>query len=281
MNLNDLVERSSNPAPWAEGDNIPWNEPAFSERMLREHFRQDHDGASRRFAKIDRQVAWIHQHVLSGCPTTILDLGCGPGLYAVRLAKLGHTCAGIDFSPASIRYAREQAAREKLPCTFTCQDVRQADFGTGFGMLMFIYGEFNVFRPDDAKAILRKAHAALESGGTVLLEPHTCTYIEALGHKPPVWSTCRSGLFADQPYVYFVEHSWHATSRTATTRHFVLDAQTANIAHYAATYQAYLEDEYKSLLQACGFEDVRFFPSLEGIEDPSQSELLAVTARKV
>ena len=25
------------PEPWDEGDNIPWNEPGFSRRMLREH----------------------------------------------------------------------------------------------------------------------------------------------------------------------------------------------------------------------------------------------------
>jgi cyclopropane fatty-acyl-phospholipid synthase-like methyltransferase len=249
--------------------------------MLREHLSQDHDAASRRFAKIDRQVAWIHQHVLSGHQTTILDLGCGPGLYAVRLAKLGHTCKGIDFSPASIRYAREQATQGGLSCTFRCQDVRQADYGTGFGMLMFIFGEFNVFKPDDAKSILRKAHAALAPGGTLLLEPNTYSSIEAMGHEPPVWSTARSGLFADQPYMCFVEHTWDATSNTSTTRHFVLDAESANVNRYSATYQAYRDDEFRALLQGCGFGDVRFFPSLEGVEDPSQSGFIAVTGRKV
>ena len=39
----------------------------------------------------------------------VLDLGCGPGLYTTRLAKLGHTCVGIDFSPASIAYAKAEA----------------------------------------------------------------------------------------------------------------------------------------------------------------------------
>jgi predicted TPR repeat methyltransferase len=44
--------------------------------------------------------------VLQSEPQRILDLGCGPGLYTQRLASLGHTCVGIDISPASIAYAR-------------------------------------------------------------------------------------------------------------------------------------------------------------------------------
>ena len=30
----DIVDRTPEPAPWSEGDNIPWDDPGFSERML-------------------------------------------------------------------------------------------------------------------------------------------------------------------------------------------------------------------------------------------------------
>ena len=86
--------------------------------MLKEHLSQEHDAASRRAAIIDGQVAWIHDHLLQGNPTRILDLCCGPGLYANRLARLGHRCVGIDFSPASIAYARERSEAGGLSCTY-------------------------------------------------------------------------------------------------------------------------------------------------------------------
>jgi len=56
-----LIEfpRNLDPAPWSEGDNIPWNEPGFSQRMLKEHLSQAHDLANHRFETIDRHVAWI------------------------------------------------------------------------------------------------------------------------------------------------------------------------------------------------------------------------------
>src|SRR5512139_3579983 len=104
MDLLELIRRQPVPVPWSEGEKIPWNDPDFSRRMLLEHLSQEHDAASRRFETIDRHVHWIHHAVLSGQPTRILDLGCGPGLYSSRLARLGHECVGIDFSPASIAH---------------------------------------------------------------------------------------------------------------------------------------------------------------------------------
>ena len=62
MNLNDIVGRPLPAEPWVEGDNIPWDDPAFSKRMLAEHLTQEHDHASRRSETIDRQVRWIHEY---------------------------------------------------------------------------------------------------------------------------------------------------------------------------------------------------------------------------
>ena len=152
MHLADLLTRRLPPAPWSEGDNIPWHEPGFSARMLAEHLSQDHDAASRRATTIERQAAWIHRSVLGGKPARVLDLGCGPGLYTSRLARLGHTCVGIDYSPASIAHARAEATAQHLACHYHHVDIRDADYGTGFGLALLIFGELNVFsRPDAAR----------------------------------------------------------------------------------------------------------------------------------
>lgn len=280
MNLLDVVHRLAVPEPWSEGDNIPWHEPGFSQRMLQEHLSQDHDAASRRFAKIDRHVAWIQARVLSAKPTRILDLGCGPGLYSSRLARLGHECVGLDYSPASIAYAVEQAEREKLPCTYRQQDIREADYGTGFGLVMLIYGELNVFRPTDARAILQKAHRALASEGQLLLEPHTFDAVRELGEQPPTWYTAPAGLFSEQPHFCLEESFWNPERGATTKRYYILDAATAEVTRYAQSLQAYTEAEYRALLSECGFGDVMFFPSLLGAEDKTQAGLLAIVARR-
>jgi SAM-dependent methyltransferase len=187
MKLIDIIRRQTVPKPWAEGEKIPWNAPDFSRRMLDEHLSQEHDAASRRFEIVDKHVKWIHNQVLKGNPTQILDLGCGPGLYTNRLARLGHRCVGIDFSPASIAYAREQAEEAGLECTYIQQDIRTADYGDGYGLVMSIFGEFNVFRPGEARGILEKAYRALVPNGFLLFEPHTFEAVVKIGKQPASW----------------------------------------------------------------------------------------------
>ena len=276
MKLIEMIQRPAVPAPWTEGEKIPWNDPDFSARMLKEHLSQEHDAASRRFSVIDQQVAWLHNTVLEGKSTKILDLGCGPGFYARRLAQLGHTCVGIDFSPASIAYAQEQDAG--ISCTYTCQDIRKAEYDSGFGLAMLIYGELNVFHPEDVKAILRKAHAALLPGGTLVLEPHTFDAIKAIGREAPVWSSSQSGLFSPQPHLYLQENFWDEDSRTAMQRYFIIDAATSEVTFHSSTMQAYTNQEYIALLEGCGFTDVEIQPALGNVQYGPENWLLGISA---
>jgi len=281
MNLMDLVNRTPDPAPWSEGDNIPWHDPDFSRRMLKEHLCQDHDAASRRFSKIKKHVNWIHHEVLSGRPTRILDLGCGPGLYSSRLARMGHECVGIDYSPASIAYARDYARKGNLRCEYIHEDIRTAEYGHGFGLVMLIFGEFNVFKPADAQVILEKAYRAIDGDGILLLEPHTFDAVREMGMSGSLWYSANSGVFSDQPYLCLEEHFWTYMDNTATTRFFVIDASTGSVSRYAQSFQAYTEDEYFSIINKSGFNYVEYLPSLIGVEDSSQKSLMAIVAESI
>ena len=280
MNLLDIVHRLPVPAPWSEGDKILWNDADFSARMLGEHLSQAHDAASRRFTIVDRQVEWIHQGMLGNRSISVLDLGCGPGLYTSRLARRGCRCTGIDFSPASIAYASEQAIQEKLNCRYIEGDLRATVFGKNFDLVMFIFGELNVFRPQDARLILGKAYEALNAGGLLVLEPHTFEAVRNLGNPPSLWYGVSTGLFSEAPHLCLEENFWDEATCTATTRYFILEAQTGSVTRYAATVQAYSNDQYRDLLLEIGFRKVGFHSSLEGQESPGMRHLQAITAMK-
>ena len=288
MNLLDLIHRIPVPVPWTEGEKIPWNDPDFSARMLKEHLSQAHDMASRRFEVIDAHVAWIHAELFGalggklpgGQAGRVLDLGCGPGLYASRLARLGHPCVGIDFGPASIAYAVRTAREEGLSCTYIEEDIRRATYGTGYDLAMLIYGEFNVFSPADARLILRKAHAALNEGGLLLLEPAYYDAARQRGQAGPSWSTVANGLFSDRPHLYLEESFWDEESRTTTTRYHIVDAASGEVTAHASTEQAYTNEDMRALLAECGFGEVRFYPPLSGVEDTTQDYVFMLVARK-
>ena len=262
MNTLDIIHRIE-PDPWSEADNLPWNEPGFSLRMLNEHLNQAHDAASRRVEIIDQHVQFIHRWVLGGQAGRILDMTCGPGLYLERLARLGHVCHGIDYSPAAINYARRQAERELLDCTYALSDLRVADFQVNWDLAMLIYGEFNTFRPSDVRRVLQKAYHALRPGGRLLLEPSAFEQIRQIGLQEPSWSSHNSGLFSDSPYLELSEAFWNPALKVATNRWYIVDAASSRVERYFTSYQAYTTQDYTELLASCGFEDIQIYPSLE------------------
>jgi len=284
MNLQDIVRRQIPAASWAEGENIPWNDPDFSKRMLAEHLTQKHNHASRRFETIDRQVRWIHEELLGSTPTRILELTCGPGLYTSRLAKLGHTCVGIDYAPEPIRHAKETARDAGLACTYRLEDVRTAGYGDGYGLAMMISGQFNVFRRSDARAVLENAFSALLPDGLLLLEPQRPGTVEKCGRAGTSWYSCGEGggLLSDRPHLCLNESFWDSERQAATERFFIVDAESGEVTRHALTNEAYTDEQFRELLTQVGFGDIRLFPSLVGVEveDESQSVNLAVVGRK-
>jgi len=276
MNLEDLFQRDPEPKPWAEGEKIPWNDPDFSRRMLKEHLSQEHDAASRRTRIVKKHIDWIHNYVLDGKPSRILDLGCGPGLYAARLAVLGHVCRGIDFGPASIEYAAKHAPEN---CSFILGDVRTTDFGTRYDLVMFIFGEFNVFRPEEAKLILDKAFAALNPGGKILLEPHTFDAVYEIGNQPATWYSAEDKLFAEEPHLCLMESFWDEDLSVAIERYIIVDAASGEVTRYSSSTQAYENDELAKLLTQAGFQNPEFHPSLSGKPD-EMTELQVLIAQK-
>lgn len=284
MTILELIDRATPPEAWTEGENIPWSDPAFSRRMLRFHLDQTHNLASRSFEIIDRQVGWIHSSVLDNRPTRILELACGPGLYLERLARRGHECHGIDYAPAAVAFAREVAQREAIRCVYRLEDIRTARFGTGFGLVMMVFGQLNVFRRREAQTLLDRAFDALAPGGSLLLEPQRYQTVERCGRSGTSWYTCGEGggLFSGSPHLCLTESFWDGERRTATQRFFIVDATGGAVESHAMSIEAYEDSQYVELLQRAGFEDVCFHHSLTGapVEEISQASNLVLTARK-
>jgi SAM-dependent methyltransferase len=279
LRILDIVRRTASPEPWSEGEKIPWDDPGFSRRMLAEHLSQAHDAASRRFETIDSHVRWIEDLVLKGIPSRVLDLGCGPGLYTNRLARLGHQCVGIDFSPASIAYAAEQAEGQGLDCTYIHNDIRTATYGEGYHLVMLTFGEFNVFKPVDARDILTRAYRALSPGGLLLLEPHPFEVVHEMGRQPPSWYSVEKGLFSEEPHLCLQEAFWIVEANVAIERYYIIDAGTGEVTRHSASMQAYTDDQYRSLLIECGFGEARFL-SWDERTGSAGSDLMVILAEK-
>ncbi len=277
MRLADIAAAAP-PVPWEGEEKIPWSEPAFSERMLAEHLSQDHDLASRRRETIDRQVEWIHAHVLRERPSRILDLGCGPGFYTQRLSRLGHECVGIDYSPASIAHAREVAQNESPPIVYIEEDMCRAEFGDGYDLVMLIWGEFNAFSPKNGRLVLEKCAHSMSDGGRLLLEVQTFDGVKAIGREPATWTSAESGLFSERPFMCLKQSCWSEPHHAATTRFWVVDVETARVRMMNSSAKAYTDDEYDELLRASGFRAIRRHPSMSNETGDELSGIVVLLA---
>ncbi len=280
MTLVELLTRADPPQPWAEGDNIPWHDRQFSERMLAEHLDQGHDLASRMGPTIDAQVEWIDRAILSGRPSRILDLACGPGLYVHGLARRGHQGVGLDFSPASIDHARAIARREALDCRFEHADLRQADFGSGFDLAMLIYGQLNVFTRDQARDILRRAAAAVQPRGVLVLELSEPASLRLDDSPRRTWKTATRGVFCSRPHLLLHERFWDEASCTSTERWHVIDLDTAEVTRHAMSCVAYERESIATMLRAVGLRAIDHPETMLGAPPPPEPSLFTVVARR-
>jgi SAM-dependent methyltransferase len=77
----------------------------------------------------------------------VLDLGCGSGIWAVKLAERGWRVTGMDFVPRALRQARERAHQAGVEVRLVDGDVTklgEAGVGSGFAFLL----DFGLFHDE-------------------------------------------------------------------------------------------------------------------------------------
>ncbi len=274
--LWQIYDRAAAVAATPADANLPWDDPEFSARMLREHLDQSHGAASRQLGEIDRQIDVMWRWLDLRAGARILDVTCGPGLYAVRLAQRGCTVHGIDFSPAAIAYARDLAAREGVAerCRFTLADVREAipqEADVGYDAALFIYGQLSVFTRDDTAALLRGCARSLRPGGRLIAELLDFERLDRREHNS-WWYTDRGGLWGDFPYLHLGERDWDAEQNRSVERFFILNLETGEMHRYGLVDHGYPTASFLDLCQGAGFARTDPHPAWDslGLYDSSE-----------
>jgi SAM-dependent methyltransferase len=101
----------------------------------------------------------------------VLDLGCGSGIWATRLAKRGWQVTGVDNVPKALRRAHERAAAERVTVRLVDGDVtalEPSDVGTGFQLLLD-FGCFHDELSDEQRAAEGRGATTVAAPGATLL----------------------------------------------------------------------------------------------------------------
>jgi SAM-dependent methyltransferase len=106
----------------------------------------------------------------------VLDVPCGEGRIAGRLARLGCEVVGVDASERFLDLARQQWPK----VTFSRRDMRELPFESEFDAIVNWFTSFGYFDRQTNDAVLRSFARALRPGGKLLLEFHNPGRLERL-----------------------------------------------------------------------------------------------------
>jgi SAM-dependent methyltransferase len=100
----------------------------------------------------------------------VLDIGGGPGRYAIELARRGYSVTLADFSAGELDIARARAAEEGVPLArIEMVDARDLSrFADGsFDAVLMLGPLYHLLDEDDRRRAINEAHRVLRDDGTL------------------------------------------------------------------------------------------------------------------
>jgi len=276
-----LYQRPDPPQPWVNDGNLPWNDSAFSRRMLREHLDQSHGAASRVDAERELQINWLHKKLGLADGSRLLDVTCGPGLYSVAFAERGCHVTGIDFGPAAVAYARDLAVQRGVAaaCQFILEDVRQAFYPpAAYDGALFLYGQLGPFRRAEAAELLRSIATSLKPGSSLVIELLDQEHVDKKNSS--WWFTDDKGLWGDRPFLHLGQRTWLAEEQISVEQFTIIDLATGSAAEINLSDQVYAAPLLVSMLQEAGFDAVDVYKGWDDLPLYDAAEWIVYIAHK-
>jgi SAM-dependent methyltransferase len=256
-----------------------WTDEHTSEQMLKFHLNEDIDVASRNAAFIDRSVEWMASYFGIGAGTKIADFGCGPGLYAERLARLKSDVVGIDFSKRSIEYAKGIATKEGLSIQYINQDYLEFETDDRFDLVMMIMCDFCVLSPVQRKVMLRKFHTLLEGGGAVILDVYSLNAFEQREETAVYETNLLDGFWSADKYYGFQNTFKYEREKVVLDKYTIIEAdRTRTIYNW---FQYFSPDTLEREFVERGFTIEKIFSDVAGTPFDSKGNEFAVVARRL
>lgn len=250
-----------------------WDDEHVSKSMLALHLDPDVESASRKHEFMDRSVDWIVS-LLGKQEGKILDLGCGPGMYAKRFADKGFSITGIDFSIRSIAYACESFGGEKSE--FLYQDYLTFDYDNEFDLAILIYCDFGVLSPENRMSLLNKIYRGQKPGGIFVVDVHTSNQYKDFTDSLTV-EYKDGGFWREKPYIN-IQRKASYPNKTYLDQYTIITAE--DCATYNIWNHSFEPKELEEGLLNVGFASVSLFGDVTGAHLTDESPNVCAVSRK-
>ncbi len=265
MDINKIIKLSEQPELYSPGTAVMWTDKYISKQLLEVHLNKEIDLASRKESTILKTIEWILSQTQKG-NLNILDLGCGPGLYTELLAQKGHNVTGIDFSKNSIDFAQKRANKNKLTIQYINENYLNVKLDENqFDLIIMIYTDYCVLKPEERKSLLFKLKKALKPGGVFIFDANSDKDME-LKVSPRSWESGENGFWRNEPYLALSESFFYQEDKVILYQHIVSDMQKTEVYRFYTHF--FSEKDLKNELIGNGFSEFSFYTDVlprEGI----------------
>lgn len=181
-----------------------WTDEHTSKQMLDFHLNGDVDISSRNTQFIKRSVKWICSRFKISTNTSVIDFGCGPGLYTNRFAKKKADVTGVDFSARAIAYAKDAAVLQGLEVSYIHQNYLDFETTRKFDLITMIMCDFCALGPAQRSSLLNKFHSILNPGGSLLLDVYSLNEFEKREESTAYEINLLNGFWSPERYHGFL-----------------------------------------------------------------------------
>ncbi len=272
--ISQLIQLQQKPAPFTPGEALFWDDPYISSQMLEVHLNPDMDAASRSSETIDRSVKWLMEALGLRPGDAVLDLGCGPGLYASRLARAGLQVTGVDYSRRSIEYAINYANENKLNIRYRYQNYLELNDKNQYQAAFLIYGDFCPLNPEQRSTLLHNVQRALKPGGKFALDVSTreCRKKHAIRNG---WYTAENGFWKPGKHLVLEQGFDYPEQSIWLDQYLVIEAHGI-VSVYRNWFQDYTPESIAAELSQAGFAVQSLWGDLTGMPYSPDSEWIGV-----
>jgi 2-polyprenyl-3-methyl-5-hydroxy-6-metoxy-1,4-benzoquinol methylase len=238
-----------------------WSDDHISKGMLESHLNPDKDGATSNHAFVAKSAAWIAAIAPPQTHRNLLDLGCGPGVYAERFAGEGYNVTGVDYSRRSLDYAKEQTVINKSNIEYHYQNYLTIDYNEQFDIVTIINKDYPVLSHSGRITLLSKIYKALKPNGMFIFDTLTPKMREP-EHK--TWRYNGNGGFcsADPHLLLEAVYQYNDADQTQITKTIVITDNETKC--YICPYHFFTKEKIISEVEPVGFTKGAFYGDIAG-----------------
>ena len=261
------------PALYKETEVAFWDDDYISKQMLKAHLNPTFDGASRKLDFIEKSVSWIKEIVPSKSYQYLLDIGCGPGLYAERFAMEGYAVTGVDFSRRSICYAKNSAQKAGLNIRYLYQNYLTLNIAKQFDLATMIYCDYGALSTKNRRIVLQNIYEHLKPGGKLLLDVFSMAKYNSF-EEQQMWELHKKGGFWREREYVEVNKFCKYSDRVTLDQFIIVSNQDITTYYLWNTY--FTKEALIKEAREAGFEICGIYGDVAGSQLNEESPTLAV-----